>query len=108
MFGVGLVIPKEHTQESYEDFVRTVSKASLEYDYNTLYNALWPHIKNVYKKHYNDLVNDMLLNKIQYELSQLYKTATMYVLDECIGVFNLAFKSCIHAAKHWDFDLEES
>ena len=54
MFGEGLVIPEDHTQESYEDFVRIVSKASLEYDYNTLYNALWPHIKNVYKKHYND------------------------------------------------------
>jgi len=84
MFGEGLVIPKEHTQESYEDFIKTVSKASLEYDYETLYNALWPHIKNV------------------------YKTATMYVLDECIDVFNLAFKSCIHAAKRWKFDLEES
>lgn len=107
MFGVGLVISEDHIQESYEDFVRTVSKASLEYDYETLYNALWPHIKNVYKKYYNDLVNDMLLNKIQYELSQLYKTATMYVLDECIDFFNLAFKSCIHAAKRWDFDLEE-
>lgn len=108
MYGVyKITLPKEHIQESYEDFVRTVSKASLEYDYNTLYNALWPHIKNVYKKYYNDLVNDILLNKIQYELNQLYKTSTMYVLDECIDVFNLAFRSCIHAAEQWDFSIEE-
>ena len=45
MFSEGLVIPKEQTQENHEDFVRTVSKATLEYDYNTLYNALWPYIK---------------------------------------------------------------
>ena len=108
MFGEGLIITEEHTQESYEGFIRTVSKASLEYDYNTLYDALWPHIKNIYKKHYNDLVTDMLLNNIQYELSQLYDLLINYVLVECIDFFNLAFRSCIHAAKRWDFSLEES
>ena len=108
MFGEGLIITEEQTQECYEDFIRTVYNASLDYDYNTLYNALWPHIKNIYKKHYNELVTLLLLDNIQYELSQFYDLIINYVSVECIDFFNLAFRSCIHAAKRWDFDLEES
>ena len=108
MFGVyKIALPKEHSYDNLYDLAKIISRASLEEDYKTLYEALWPHIKSVYKKHYGDLFNSELLYNIRSELDQIYHTATQYVHPVCFGIVNLAFKSCIHSAEQWDFDLEE-
>lgn len=108
MYGVyNITLPSEHSSDSLYDLAKIISRASLEEDYNTLYDALWPHIKSVYKKHYGDLLNPKLLDNIRFKLDQIYHTATQYVHPVCFGIVNLAFRSCIHAAEQWNFDLEE-
>ena len=108
LYGIhNITIPKEHSSDGLYDLAKIISRSSFEEDYSTLYKALWPHIKSVYKKHYCDIINPKLLCNIRFELDQIYHFATQYVHPECFGIVNLAFKSCIHAAEQWDFDLEE-
>ena len=104
MFGVhNITLPKEHSSDDLYDLAKIISRASFEEDYSTLYDALWPHVKSVYKKHYGDLINPKLLCNIRFELDQIYRLATQYVHPVCLGIVKLAFKSCIHAAEQWDF-----
>lgn len=108
MFGVpNITLPKEFNSNNLYDLAKIISRASLEEDYKTLYEALWPYVKSVYNKHYGDLFNPKLLYNIRFELDQIYHNAIQYVHPVCFGIVNLAFKSCIHDAEQWDFDLEE-
>lgn len=108
MYGVHkIALQKEYSSDNLYDLAKIISRASFEEDYNTLYDALWPHIKNMYKKHYGDLLTPKLLDNIRFELDQIYRTATLYVHPVCLGIVKLAFKSCIHAAKQWDFEGEK-
>lgn len=108
MFGVHKVaLQKEFNSNNLYDLSKIISRASLEEDYKTLYEALWPYVKSVYKKHYGDLLNSKLLYNIRFELDHIYNTATQYVHPVCLGIVNLAFKSCIHSAEQWNFSIEE-
>lgn len=107
MFGVHkITLPKEHSSDGLYDLDKIISRASFEEDYKTLYEALWSHVKSVYKKHYDDLFDSKLLYNVRFELDQIYHTATLYVHPVCFGIVNLAFKSYIHAAEQLDFNIE--
>ena len=93
MYGVHkITLPKEHSSDDLYDLDKIISSASLEEDYKTLYKALWPHVKSVYKKHYSDLINSKLLYNVRFELDQIYHTSTQYVHPACFGIVKLAFK----------------